>query len=193
MFLCHVDFHVVVWSPNFGHPKISAPAWDAGEDGFPSDQDIRNFVAKWQWGLPRGWVASSVEKHVLAKRRNDRKIGFAKHLLKMEGCVFSFSYVVSFVKEGKWTVARVFFWMDFQLLGVLEFPCHNNRMCSTTTAAGTCNPSRFQENTYTYLKGLPGPVLQVRATWKGKKKHHILISTPIRWAPTIVMNGVIKL
>ena len=55
IFLCHVDFHAVVfYHLNVGAPnKLEAPgAYDAGEDG-PSDQDIRNFVAKWQWGLPK--------------------------------------------------------------------------------------------------------------------------------------------
>ena len=69
IFLCHVHFHVVVLSPNL--------AWDAGEDG-PNDQDIRNFVAKWQWGLPSSVASFPLRKMLGLKRRNDRKIGFAK-------------------------------------------------------------------------------------------------------------------
>ena len=128
--------------------RKSETLWRNGSRGCPNGCEFR-----WQ--------------KCLAKRRNDRKFGFAKRSLE-DGMMCIFIFIHSFfVKEGKWWTEVVF----------LEFLCHNNRTCSTTTVVVTCNPSRFQENTYTYLKGLPGPVLQVRATWKGKKTSHLYINS----------------
>ena len=128
-------------------------------------------------GVAKG-LRRSVEKNMSCKMHRHRKIAICEDLLKMERCrhtitrAHTHTYIYILYIHTIHTHTYIYIYVNIYIYtykvmnsGMSFFGWLSTKRWGFQGGSGTLccfSKRRFQENTYTYLKGLPGPVLQAR-------------------------------